>query len=101
VVARVFGLAASVPAQFNKRIRLFRSGGEDSARAMIFEAAADKAGAVRQQRGRQRIAGKSADLLAVKTPAQTLRAIDQPTAQTMRLVLVGESGPSGTHAPAL
>jgi len=98
--ARVW-LAASAAAQFHKRIRFFRAGGENAARAVIFETAADQTDAVRQQRGCERIAGESVDLATVKISAQRQRPIDQSAAEAMWLNAAGKGRHRRAHGAAL
>ena len=71
------GLVPRAGAQFHQRVRLFGAGGEDAARAVILEAAADEAHAVRQKRRGERIAGMALIQLAVEGEAQRLAAVDR------------------------
>ena len=70
-------LAPRAGAQLDQRIRLLRAGGNDAARPVILEAAANEADAFRQQRGGKRVTRKARDLASVKAATQRLRAIDR------------------------
>ena len=70
-------LAPRAATQFDKRIRLFRPGGENAARPVIFETAADQADAVRQQRrapAYRRQSPRSLGRRNVRAPAATDRS---------------------------
>ncbi len=64
--------------QCDERVRFFRAGRQDAARAMIFERAADQLHAVCDQRGSKRITRKSAIVAPVEGEAQRAGAVDQP-----------------------
>src|SRR5205085_7454242 len=71
------GLAPGAGSQLDQGVRLFRSCREDSTGAVIFEAAADQAVAIRKQGGSERVAGKAGERHAVEQSLERQRAIDQ------------------------
>ncbi len=71
------GLAPRARAKLDQSIRLFRACGEDAARAVVFERAADETNAVGKQRRGERVAGMAAELSAVEIKAQGPRPVDQ------------------------
>ena len=64
----------------DQRIRLFRSGGQHAARAVVLEAAANQFHPIRQQRRRQRVARMPGEGLPVKAKADGPAAVDQTLA---------------------
>ena len=96
--ARV-GLGARPVAHAHQRVRLLRSGGENAAWAVIFEAAADEVHPVRQQGGGERVAGMAAVAAAVEGEAERARAVDRAARrQTERLAFHEASPLRGTMA---
>ncbi len=97
------GLGARALAELDQRVRLLGAGRDDAARAMVFEAPADQVDAVREQRGRQRVAGEALVADAVEGEAQRARAVDPPTLrQPMArpvLVVPAHDGGSSDAAP--
>ena len=71
------GLAPRARAKLDQSIRLFRPRGENAARAVVFERAADETNAVGKQRRGERVAGMAAELSAVEIEAQGPRPVDQ------------------------
>src|SRR5262249_41411281 len=71
------GLGAHVSAEAHQRVRLLGPGGENAARPVILEAAADKAHAVRQQSRRERVAGMASVSAAVEREGEGARAVDR------------------------
>ena len=62
----------------HQRVRLFRAGGHDAARAVILEAAPDQMPPIGQQGRGQRVAGHPQQGFAVKGKGQLAAAVDQP-----------------------
>ena len=60
MVVRTFGVRRRSLPDVHERARLLDTAGPDSARAVQFDAAADEAHAVREQRGCERVAAKPA-----------------------------------------
>ena len=69
-------LPARARTQFDEGVRLFRTGGEDAARAVVLERPGDEAHAVGQQRRGQGIALKTAVALAVEGEVQGAAPVD-------------------------
>ena len=72
------GLRARALAELDQRGRLLGPCGKDAARPVILEAPAREMGAVRDQRGRQRIPGEALVALPVEGEAEAPCAVDQP-----------------------
>ena len=68
---------AAAFAEFDERVRLLRASGQDSARPVIFEAAADEAHAVGDQRGSERVSGMADECLPVEAEPERLASIDE------------------------
>ncbi len=77
--ARV-GLAARAAAQFDQRVRLLGAGGEDAARPVVLERAADEADAVGDERRGERVARAAVHGDAVEGERVRRRAVDQAAA---------------------
>ncbi len=79
------GLVPPAGPQLDQRVRLLRPGGEDAARPVVLEAAADQPDAVGQQGRGQRVAGMAFVALPVEPEAEPRRPVDQPAlGQAMR-----------------
>jgi hypothetical protein len=70
------GLRPVTDGEVDQRVRLFHARSVDAARTVILEASTDDPHAVRQQRGGERVAGKSRIGPPVEGEAQAARAID-------------------------
>ena len=72
--------------------------GEDAAGPVVLEAPAGEMGAVRNQRGRQRVAGEALKAATVEGEAETLGAVDLPAAlQAKAHQLPSPPSASGSH----
>ncbi len=82
------GLVARTIAYADKRVHFLRAEADNPARTVILETAAEKFCAIGHNGGGQRVAGKTVELLAVKTEMQLLRAVNAAAAlgQAVRLV---------------
>ena len=93
------GLGARANAQLDQRGRLLRAGGEDAARAVIFEAPAGEVRAVRDQRGRQCVAGVALIAAPVEGEAEALRPVDPPALLETKAHYSSSASPPDASGP--
>ena len=75
---QLVGVGARILAQLHQRVGLLEAGGENTARAMIFEAAADEVHPVGEQGRGQAVAAEPAVVTAVETEAERALPVDLP-----------------------
>jgi len=70
-------LAPRASPELDQRIRFFGTSGENAARAVIFERAADQADAIGEKRRGERVALLAGERPAIETEAKPVCAVDQ------------------------
>ena len=91
-------LGVSAGLELDQRIRLFRAGAPDAARAMVFEAARQRKGAIGQQGGGQCVAGVAGEGLAVEGEGKQRIPVD-PAAGRQAVLRPAHPPASGSTPP--